>query len=81
MIIYPCTHISIPYGAIKSGVWKTALQLRFAISIPYGAIKSQGVQVTFDALEVFQFLMVRLKGIAFTELLIIGIYFNSLWCD
>ena len=32
-------NISIPYGAIKSGVGKTSILDALCISIPYGAIK------------------------------------------
>jgi len=54
--------ISIPYGAIKSSKHNSAVG-GYYISIPYGAIKRYISLALSQAKAIFQFLMVRLKGI------------------
>ncbi len=56
------TKISIPYGAIKRGENDFSFIFN-SISIPYGAIKSTIKQISQNLGNIFQFLMVRLKGI------------------
>jgi len=57
--------ISIPYGAIKRETRAKDVIVAFEISIPYGAIKREEVKVFRRAKFPFQFLMVRLKALAF----------------
>jgi len=55
------TLISIPYGAIKSLLYLYIVVLLEKISIPYGAIKSKTDYKELIKINIFQFLMVRLK--------------------
>jgi len=58
------SHISIPYGAIKSFAIFIFYYTRSYISIPYGAIKRmQGRRFSISQI-LFQFLMVRLKDLS-----------------
>ena len=52
------------------------------ISIPYGSIKSNVVVVRCrTVISIFQFLMVRLKDVAFHDIGYACLYSNSLWFD
>ena len=55
--------VSIPYGTIKSRAWLLTPVTVYAVSIPYGTIKSAKANLNISSTKLFQFLMVRLKGI------------------
>jgi len=61
-VIFFCKFISIPYGAIKSATSGAFNILLKQISIPYGAIKRVPTIIKKSEVNIFQFLMVRLKG-------------------
>ena len=51
------------------------------ISIPYGSIKSLCPAVLTENFFIFQFLMVRLKGLSYPYPICWHGHFNSLWFD
>ena len=66
-MMYKEDFVSIPYGSIKSP-WSCGLSTPgLWVSIPYGSIKSSHEFIMRFAPFLFQFLMVRLKGVCPSE--------------
>ncbi len=72
--------ISIPCGAIRR-IGFPVILLILRISIPCGAIRSKNKDRYKGAINVFQFLVVRLEGTEGYGIVVTDDNFNSLWCD